>query len=203
MFCTMILIILGAVMFSGCATLTVTPLQRPQASTALQPVTLGILASGERLSESLKDPDDSVVKVASGTLFERVVILPPEARFKTVEELLTLYSADYVATINISDINVNGNLNPYWFVSLPLFLFKPYAPIVTFEATASLESTLRDTRSGTVIMQKEVSATVTDHFSPMGPQIKVRKLVSRGINNALSGLLVDYQAKISGMKQKN
>jgi hypothetical protein len=193
----------GAIFLGGCATLSVTPLQHPKPAAARQPVTLGILAAGERLRESLSDPDDSVVKEASGTLFERVIVLPPEARFKSAEELLASYGTDYVAAINISDVNVNGNLNPYWFVSLPLFFFKPLAPIVTFEATASLESTLRETRSGTVILQKEVSATVTDHFSPMEPQVKVRKLISLGINNAMVGLFGDFQQKIAGLKQKN
>jgi hypothetical protein len=201
--CVILATLGGAVFLSGCATLSVTPLQHPQASAARQPVTLGILASGVRLRESLNDPDQSIVKEASGTLFERVIVLPPEARFKSAEELRASYGADYVATVNISDINVNGNLNPYWFASLPLFFFKPYAPIVTYEATASLESTLRETRSGAVVMQKEVDATVTDHFSPKDPQAKVRGLISRGINNAMVGLMGDFQQKISGLKQKN
>jgi hypothetical protein len=176
----------------------VTPRQPLTPSVARQPATLGVLVSGERLRDALSDPEESVITAASGKLFDRVVILPPEARQKTAGELLTSYGADYVAAINISDVNVDGNLNPYWFASLPLFFFKPFAPIVTFEASASLEGTFRDARTGAIILQKEVSATVTDHFSPRDPQAKVRKLIARGINNAMAGLLGDFQQQVAG-----
>ncbi|HEY6008663.1 MAG TPA: hypothetical protein VIU40_10110, partial [Geobacteraceae bacterium] len=82
------------------------------------------------------------------------------------------------------------------FASIPLLFFKPYAPIVTFEAVVTLEATVRDARTGAVVLQREITEVATDHFSPMEPQAKVRKLISRGINNAFVTMLDELRGKL-------
>lgn len=191
------LILAGALLAGGCATLTVTPQQPVTSTAAKQPVSLGIQVAGERLTQALSDPNESAATAASGTLFEKVVLLPKESRVKSPAEIQAAFGTDYILSGTIADVNVSGNLNPIWFISMPILFFKPYAPIVTFEAIVTLECTLRDARSGAVIMQKETSSVVTDYFSPMNPQEKVRKLISRGINNAFVSVLEETQQKIA------
>ncbi|MBT0654190.1 hypothetical protein [Geomobilimonas luticola] len=196
--CTLILA--GALLAGGCATLTVTPQQPVTSTMARQPVSLGIQVAGERLTHALTDPKESAATAATGTLFEKVVLLPKETRSKSSAEIQAAFGTDYILSGTIADVNVSGNLNPIWFASIPLLFFKPYAPIVTFEAIVTLESTLRDARSGVVLMQKETSSVVTDYFSPMDPQEKVRTLISRGINNAFVSILEESQQKIAAAK---
>ena len=195
--CANIMLLALFVPLSGCATLTVTPLQPVKTTTAKAPIHLGMLVAGERLREALNDPAESAAAAANGALFNKVTVLPQESRDRSPAEIKGQFGADYLMTTVLSDINVHGDLNPYWFASIPLFFFKPYAPIVTFEAVVTLESTVVDLRTGTVVFKKETSAMVTDHFSPIDPQNKVRRLVARGINNALVDQLEETRQKIA------
>lgn len=185
-----------AFVLGGCATLAVTPLQTPKPTAVSRPVNLGIQAFGERLRDALSDPTDSVVATTSGKLFDKVVLLPPEARLASPAQVRSTYGADYLLTTNISDVTVDGKLNPIWFATIPILFFKPLAPIVTFEATVTLDATIRDTASGAVLVQRQVSESSTDHYSPIDPQEKVQKLIGRSINNALLTLLEEFQAKL-------
>jgi hypothetical protein len=192
-----ILTLLLLAILPGCATLEVTPPHALKPATARLPVSLGVQAAGERLVSALKDPQDAVLVAASGTLFEKVTLLPPESRFKTPADTLAAYGSDYLLGIGISDISVSGNLNPIWFYALPLIVFKPYTPMVTFAATISLEATLRNARTGAVIMQKEFTEIATDHFSPINPEDKVRRLITRSIKNALVAIMEETRRNIA------
>ncbi len=191
-----------AMVLTGCATLSVSPEKKLKAVANKQPVTIGVQATGERLREALENPAGSLITTASGSVFEKVIILSPQTRFMTAAEITASDPVDYILTLNLSDINVNGNLNPIWFASFPLFFFKPFAPIVTFEANVTLDSTLRDARSGAIVAKKEISDSVTDHFSPYNPQEKVRKLISLGINNAVVDLFGELPQTIAASKTK-
>lgn len=193
---TLILTGCAAFVLGGCATLAVTPLEKPQPTAVSRPTKVAVQAVGERLREALSDPTESVVVTTSGKLFDTVVLLPPEARLATPADVRTTYGADYLLSTNISDVTVNGKLNPIWFATIPIFFFKPLAPIVTFEATVTLDAAIRDTRTGAVVVQRQVSESSTDHFSPIDPQEKVQKLIGRSINNALFSFLEDFQAKL-------
>ena len=196
----------GFMLLAGCATLDVSPDKTLVPATAKQPVVIGIQASGERLRDALKNTDGSVVKSATGTLFDKVILLPVESRFQQPAEIAAAHGVDYILSVGISDISVSGDLNPIWFYSMPLLVFKPYTPIVTFQPTVSIEATLRDARSGAVILNKDIMESSTDHFSPMHPGEKVRGLVSRTIKNALVTVMRDAQVGIaaarSGQKQQ-
>ena len=54
------------VLVPGCATLDVTPKHALMPVTDKQGVSLGVHAFGDRLIESLKDPESSIIKTASG-----------------------------------------------------------------------------------------------------------------------------------------
>lgn len=191
---TLICLLLAA---SGCATLEVTPKKSLTPAGDKQAVTLGIQASGDRLREVLQDPETALVKTAGTGMFDKVTMLPPDARFMQPADVRAAYGTDYILSVSIGDISVNGDLNPYWFASLPLVFFKVYAPIVTFEPNVSLEVSLRDARSGTMLMQKQVSENSADHYAPSNPGDKVRKLISRTLNNAMVGILRDSQMAIA------
>lgn len=194
------LALFGVLLLGGCATLKVTPAQTLPTDAVAQPVKVGVQLAGDRLRDAVSEPSGSVITAASGTLFRDVVLLAPETRSQTPQEIQATQGVDYILSVNISDVMVNGNLNPIWFASLPLLFFKPYAPIVTFEATVTLESSLVDAHSGTVVMQREITETATDHFSPVNPGEKVRTLISRGINNAIVQLLDESRRKVAGQK---
>jgi hypothetical protein len=193
-------ILAGAVLLGGCATLTITPRQQVNAAAVKQPVSVGVQVTGERLTEALSNPEDSATRAATGKLFDKVIVLGKDTRGKSPAELQAAYGTDYILTGNLADISVSGNLNPYWFISFPLLFFKPFTPIVTFEAVVTVEGTLRDARTGAVILQREMSSVATDHYSPINPQEKVRKLIARGINNAFVSLLEEAQQKIAVKK---
>jgi len=186
---------------TGCATLDVTPKKALAPAGEKQPVTLGIQATGDRLVEVLDAADGSIVKSASGTLFNKVVLLPKESKFKPAKEIQAAYAVDYILSIGIGDINVSGDLNPYWFASLPLLFFKVYAPIVTFQPGVSLDVTLRDASSGAVLMQKQVMESSSDHYAPNDPSPKVRTLISLTINNAMVSILRDAQQGVAAARQ--
>lgn len=185
----------------GCATLDVTPKKNLEPVTAKQAVTLGVQAGGDRLVELLNDADSSLVKSASGRLFDKVVLLPKESRFLPPKEVQATHGVDYILTIGIGDISVSGDLNPYWFASLPLLVFKVYAPIVTFEPGVSLDMTLRDARTGAVLLQKQVMETSSDHYAPKEPGAKVRKLISLTLNNAVVSIMRDAQQSIAASRK--
>ena len=191
---TLLCLLLAA---SGCATLEVTPKKGLTPAGEKQSVTLGIQASGDRLREVLQDPETALVKTASTNMFDKVIMLPPDARFMPPAEVRTAYGTDYILAVSIGDISVNGGLNPIWFASLPLVFFKIYTPIVTFEPNVSLEVSLRDARSGAMLLQKQVSENSSDHYAPSNPGDKVRKLISRTLNNAMVGILRDSQKAIA------
>jgi len=200
--CFITITLLGLLMaVSGCATLDVTPKKELTPAGARQAVNLGIQASGDRLREVLQAPDGSVVKSATGTLFDKVTLLPPDSRFQQPAEVMAAHGTDYILSIGIGDISVMGDLNPYWGLSLPILFFKIYAPIVTFEPTVSLDVTLRDARSGSILMQKQVSESSSDHYSPSNPSDKVRGLISLTINNALVSIMRESQTSIAAARQ--
>lgn len=200
--CFITITLLGLLMaVSGCATTAVTPKKELTSAGARQAVNLGIQASGDRLREVLQAPEGSVVKSATGTLFEKVTLLPPDTRFQQPADVMAAYGTDYILSIGIGDISVMGDLNPYWFASIPLLFFKVYAPIVTFEPTVSLDVTLRDARSGSILMQKQVSESSSDHYSPSNPSDKVRGLISLTINNALVSIMRESQTSIAAARQ--
>lgn len=184
---------------SGCATLNVTDMKALAPAGARQGVNLGIQASGDRLREVLNE--GSVIKRATGTMFDKVTLLPPDTRFQQPADVLAAHGTDYILSIGIGDISVTGDLNPYWFASLPILFFKVYAPIVTFEPTVSLDVTLRDARSGSILIQKQVSESSSDHYSPSNPSEKVRGLISLTINNALVSIMRETQTKIAAARQ--
>src|SRR5512138_1490568 len=109
---------------SGCATLEVTPKKSLTPAGDKQAVTLGIQASGDRLREVLQDPETALVKTAATGMFDKVTMLPPDARFMQPADVRTAYGTDYILSVSIGDISVNGDLNPYWFLSLPIVFFK-------------------------------------------------------------------------------
>jgi len=188
-------------LFTGCATLDVTSKKTLTPATAKQSVTLGLQAAGDRLQEVVNDPESSPVKAASGQLFDKVTLLPKESKFMQPREIQAAYGVDYILAVGISDISVSGDLNPYWFASLPMLFFKIYAPIVTFQPGVALDVTLRDAATGTVLMQKQVMEASSDHYAPNDPGPKVRKLISLTINNAMVTIMADAQKSIAAARQ--
>lgn len=194
------MLLTGSLLLGGCATLKVTPIKEVNTTGAKQQVNIGIQVKGDRLTEALSDPQESAAMLTTGKLFNKVALLPGDSRSKSPAEIQSAFGSDYILSSSLYDISVNGNLNPYFFPSLLMLVFKPYASIVTFEATVSIESSLLEVKSGNVILNKVTSATVTDHFSPVEPHEKVRKLVGRGINNALITVLEESNQKVSARK---
>lgn len=194
------LLLAVSMLLGGCATLTVTPLQDVKSHEKKQPVNYGVRVQGDRLEEALSDPKESAIILSTGKLFDKIVLLPRDSRGMSTAEINTSFGSDYVLSSNLSDISVNGNLNPYFFPSLLMLVFKPYASIVTFEASASIESTLVEAKSGKVIFKKVTTSTVTDHFSPIEPEDKVRKLVERAINNTFITVFEDSWQSLAAVK---
>lgn len=185
----------------GCATLEITPRKELTPAVEKQPVNIGIQAAGDRLLEVLQASEGSPAKAAVGTLFDKVTLLPPETRYQQPADIRAAYGTDYILSVGINDISVNGDLNPIWFASLPLVFFKIYTPIVTFEPNVSLDVTLRDATSGAVLLHKQVSENSADHFAPSNPSDKVRGLVSLTINNSLVNILRESQTSIAAARQ--
>jgi hypothetical protein len=186
---------------TGCATLEVTPKQVLTPVTDKQGVSLGVHAFGDRLIESLKDPESSIIKTASGKLFDKVVLLPNEAKYLQPKAIQSAYSVDYILSAGIADISVSGDLNPIWFPSLLLFVFKVYTPIVTFQPGVAIDTTLTDARTGAVLMQKQHMEASSDHYAPSNPTPKIKKLISLTINNALVSIMRDSQQSIAAARQ--
>lgn len=187
-------------LFAGCASLDVTAKKRLEPVAVKQAVSIGVQANGDRLLELFDNKEESLIRGASGQLFEKVQLLPKDSKFLQPKDIQSKYGVDYILTISIGDINVSGDLNPYWFASLPLLIFKVYAPIVTFQPEVSLDVTLRDARSGELLIQKQVVEASMDHYAPKEPGEKVRKLVSVAINNATVTILKDAQKSIAASK---
>jgi len=218
------ILLAGLLLFvTGCATLDVTQKNVLDSTREKQPVTLGVQASGdgrqdahdtsknpavigievagESLLDALDKSEDSIIKAASGKLFEKVLLLPKESAAMQLNEIKLAYGADYILSVVIGDVTVKHNLNPLWFASFPLLFFKMYAPIVTFQPTVSLAVKLRDAATGAVLMQKQVIETSTDHFPPKNPRPEVRKLISLTINNALVPIMHEAQQSIAAVRR--
>lgn len=180
---------------AGCATLEVSPRLAPDPAPAKSPLKLGILPASERV-RTLFSTGDSPIMAALSQRYGKVVLLPPSSRLDTLETIRATHDVDRLLTVGVDDFTVNGSLNPLWFASLPLLFFKPYAPIVTFDAVVTLDAVERELPSGKVLLQKSVSERVTDHFSPRNPQDRVQELIDRGVNNALVTLLRDMDRSV-------
>ncbi|GAB4303417.1 MAG: hypothetical protein Fur0034_19300 [Desulfuromonadia bacterium] len=176
--------------FTGCATLDVSPRLTLEGAAAPAPVRLGIRPLSDRVRSVIAEGKDPLLPRISQR-YANVVLLPSSSRFDSPETLRATYGIDQVLDLGVNDFSVNGSLNPLWFASIPLVFFKPYAPIVTFEAVVTLDVALLDLSGGKVLLQKVESELVTDHFSPKNPQEKVQELIDRGINNALVSLFRD------------
>lgn len=197
----MVLLSAGLLLLTGCATLEVTAKNSLAPATEKQAVTLGIQASGERLIESLSDPESTIIKTASGQLFDRVVLLPKESKYMQPKEIKSAHGVDYVLSVAIDDISVSGDLNPLWFATLPLLVFKIYTPIITFQPGVAIDTTLTDARSGAVLIQKQVMEASSDHFAPSNPTQKIRKLVALTINNAMVAIIRDAQLSVAAARR--
>jgi len=218
------ILLAGLLLFvTGCATLDVTQKNALDTTGERQPVTLGVQASGdgrqdvhdtsknpavigievagESLLDALDKSEDSVIKAASGKLFEKVLLLPKESAAMQLKEIKSAYGADYVLSVVIGDVTVKHNLNPIWFASFPMLFFKMYAPIVTFQPNVTLDVKLRDAATGAVLMEKRVVETSTDHFPPKNPRPEVRRLISLTINNALVSIMRESQQSIAAARK--
>ena len=219
------LLLSGALLlfFAGCATLDVTQKKTFDSTGEKQPVTLGIQASGdgrqdahdttknpviigievagESLLDALDTSEGSIIKAASGKLFEKVLLLPKESEAMQQNQIQSAYKVDYIMSVVIGDVTVKHNLNPLWFASFPMLFFKMYAPIVTFQPEVSLQVKLSDAATGVTLMQKHVRETSTDHFAPKNPRPKVRKLISLTINNALVSIMRVAQQSVAAARQ--
>lgn len=192
---------IALLLVSGCASLEVTARKELTPVTERQGVTLGVQAGGDRLTALLADGENSLLRTASVKLFDKVQLLPKESKFMPLPGLQSTYGVDYLLAVSIGDISVSGDLNPIWFLSLPLLFFKVYAPIVTFQPGVALDVSLRDARSGAVLMQKQVMEAGIDHYAPADPAPKVRKLIALTLNNALVEILRDAQQSIAAAKK--
>jgi len=188
-------------LFAGCATLDVTQKKTLAPAGKKQPVTLGIQATGNQLVEVLDSTEGSIVKSASGQLFDKVILLPQDSKFKQAKELQSTYAVDYILSVGIDDMSVSGDLTPLWFASFPLLFFKVFAPIVTFQPGVSIDVTLRDAATGAVLLQKQVMEVSSDHYSPSNPGPKVRKLISLTVNNAMVSIMRDAQQSVAVARQ--
>jgi len=188
-------------LLSGCATTEVTQRKTLSPVVARQGVTLGIQTAGERLTETLGTAESPLVKSASEQLFNKVVLLPKEARYMQPKEIQSAKGVDYILSVSISDISVSGGLNRYWGYSLPLIFFKVYMPIVTFQPEVALDVTLRDAGTGAFLLQKQFTESSSDHYAPSDPGPKVRELISLTINNALVSILRESQQSIATARQ--
>lgn len=188
-------------LLAGCATLDVTPKKSITPAVEKQNVTLGVEAAGDMLIGALDAPEGSIVKSASGRLFDKVVLLPQKSKFMQPKELQAAYNVDYILSVGIGDISVNAGLNPVWFATFPVLFFKILTPIVTFEPGVAIDVTLRDAQTGVVMMQKQVMETSSDHYSPTDPGPKVRKLILLTINNAIVSIMQDAQQNIAMARQ--
>ncbi|MDD2367281.1 MAG: hypothetical protein PHN84_14075 [Desulfuromonadaceae bacterium] len=184
-------------MFGGCATLEVTPPHQLKTAEKTVPATVLVEAAGERLRGAFSTSEESVLNAASGKLFEKVIMLPEEMQSKSPEELKAIYGSAYVLSVNIADVNVHGDLNPFWFIAAPMLFFKPLAPIVTFESTVTLYGEAVEAGAGALLLKREFSETSTDHFSPVKPEEKVRKLTTRSINGALALMLEELHSTVT------
>lgn len=184
-------------LFAGCATLDVTEKKALAPAGEKQPVVLGVQAAGDRLVEAIDSADGSILKAASGKLFDKVILLPRESKFNLPQEMKTAYGVDYILSVGISDISVSGNLNPLWFASLPILFFKVYAPIVTFQPGVALDVALRDSATGNVLLQKQVMEASSDHYAPNDPSPEVKKLITLTINNAMVSILRETQQSVA------
>ena len=164
-------------LFSGCATLEVTSKKDLTPVVEKQAVTLGIQALGDRLTDTISDPQSSIIRAASGQLFDKVILLPKEARFKQPQEIMAATGVDYILSLGIGDISVSADLNPIWFASLPLFVFKIYTPIVTFQPGVAIDVTLRDARTGTVLIQSRLWRRVPIITLQQTPGLKSESLL--------------------------
>jgi carbamoylphosphate synthase large subunit len=195
------LIILSLLTLTGCATLTVTETQTIKPSASKLPYKIGVQTSGDRIRSLLNSSDGSLIAAASGTLFDKVILLPGKARFQQPSEIHTTYGVDYILEAQIADLQANGSLNPIFFPSILLVFFKPLTPMVTYESSVALNASLVDARTGEILMQKEVVETATDHFSPVDPKDKVKKLIAVSINNALVKVFSDLPGIIAAKKK--
>lgn len=196
LFCTLLLFLL-----SGCATLDISPRNALPPSAEKITTSIALQPSGERVRGVLADPPAPLLP-ALESAYSRVVLLPSGTLFQSAEQIRKEHNVDYILTLGVQDFSLNGSLNPIWFASLPLLFFKPYVPIVTFEATVTLESTLRDAASGEIVAKKQMTSVVTDHFSPKNPQENVQELIGRGVNNGLIDLFADLKQQLQTRQKK-
>lgn len=194
--------VIAAMFFvGGCATLEVTPRQSIKPVAAKVPVKIGIETSGDRIRALLDNPDESIAVAASGMMFDKVVLLPGKARFQQPTEIFAEHGVDYILQAQIADLQANGRLNPIFFPSILLFFFKPLTPMVTYESSIVLSAALIDARTGAVLYQKEIVETATDHYSPVDPHEKVKKLIALSIHNALVKIFSDLPGAIAAKKK--
>ena len=187
-------------LFAGCATLDVTEKKALAPAGEKQPVILGVQAAGDRLVEAIDSADGSMLKAASGQLFDKVILLPRESKFQQPQEIKAAHGVDYILSVGISDISVSGDLNPLWFASLPILFFKVYAPIVTFQPGVALDVAVRDAATGAVLLHKQVMESSSDHYAPSDPGPEVKKLISLTINNALVSVLSETQQSVAAAR---
>lgn len=196
-----LLMVAALLSLTGCATLDVTEKQALKAPAAKLPYKIGIQTSGDRIRSLLNSPDESVAVAASGTLFDKVVLLPGKARFQQPSEIAAAHGVDYILETQIADLQAGGSLNPIFFPSILLLFFKPITPFVTFESSIVLDAALIDARTGELVLQKQVVESATDHYSPIQPEEKMKKLIALSINNALVSLFNELPGAIAAKKK--
>jgi hypothetical protein len=195
--CAAVLAVLALGASSGCGTLAVTEEPSPKLPQKPIPARLGVHVSGEALKKVFSDADRRKVGLAAGQYFSDIVLLPPATRYIAPQDIRDQFGVDLILQLQMADTKTSGELNPYFFLAMPMAWFEVLAPIVSYEVTVDLEANLRDARTGKLLWAKTQPTRATNQFSPVAPEQKVAGLAELGLRTAIVKVFEEIRPQLA------
>lgn len=169
---------------TGCLSTHTTPDYPLRSSGQPVPAKLGVMLPGDRLEKLFTSGEENLLAQISGQLFSSAILLPPDSRYSAPQDLHEQYGIDLLVNLEISDIKSFSALNVNMILAAPTTWFTPLFPIATLGQNVTLESDLRDARTGKLISSQKETTSVQDTASVPRFDAIFEELAQRGIRNA-------------------
>lgn len=147
----LILVLVTSLFLQSCFSMISTDERIPVAPKSPIPAKVGLHLNSDNLKKLFYADGGEFNSKFSGAFFSSVTPLPPDSQYLSPQEIYEQYGMDLVVGMQFTDWKMDGGINPLFALCFPLTWGCMLTPLSTNEITMTIETTVRDTRTGRLL----------------------------------------------------
>lgn len=172
------------VFLHGCMSLETTPEHTLIAPDRPVPAKVGLQLNSDGIRDLFYSREENMVSKLTGTMFSSVILLPPDTRYSAPQDIYDQYGVDLIMGMKFTEWHSKGGLNPLYVLCVPLTWGCVYAPIGSGERSMSLETTVRDSRTGRLLSTSTEKSVTKAIGAPANAKEGDKEMDLRSVRNA-------------------